>query len=197
MFDPALSKIKHVMLDKKGYVFFEEGDYNLNLIGIRKDNTVSNKFDDTFIIIYKINGKWAMDMYDCSTDPGIYYMENGLNKGTAILKPGQYRGAYKLGLHQGKYDALVQYKPVTVYRDANKDKVMDYTNPETGMFGINIHRAREYGKSVQVDKWSAGCTVFASSNDFAEFISLVRKSLKTGKYGTTFTYTLLEEKDFD
>lgn len=196
MFNPSIDSILSTM-KRKGYVVFENGDYNLNLIGVRKDNNISNKFDDTFIILYKYKECWKYFTLDCSTDPGIYYMQNGLTKGTAILKPGQYRGAYKLGLHQRKYDALVQYKPVTVYRDANKDLIMDYTNPETGMFGINIHRARENGKSIQVDKWSAGCTVIADSKDFDLLLSIVRKSLATGKYGTTFTYTLLEEKDFE
>lgn len=195
MFAPTVNSIISTM-NKKGYTVFNTGDYNLNLIAVRKDNLVSNKFDDTFILMYKLKGEWELNLYDCSTDPGTYYMENGLTKGTAILKPGQYRGAYKLGQHQGRYEALVQYKPVTVYRDANKDKYMDYTNPETGMFGINIHRARETGKSIQVDKWSAGCTVIPSVNDFAEILSIVRKSLQTGKYGSIFTYTLLEEKDF-
>lgn len=195
MFYPTVNTILST-LNKKGYEVYTSGDYNLNLISIRKDNFVSNKFDDTFILLYKIRAEWQLHLYECTTDPGIYYMNNGLNKGTAILKPGQYKSAYKLGLHQGKYDALVQYRPVTVYRDANKDKYMDYTNPETGMFGINIHRAREAGKSILVDKWSAGCTVLSSSSDFAELISTVRKSLNTGRYGTTFTYTLLEEKDF-
>lgn len=194
MITPGVNTVLDTMRSK-GYAVFDTGDYNLNLLGIRKNNYVSNIFDDTFIILFKYKGTWMIYPFPCSTDPGIYYMENGLNKGTAILKPGQYRGAYKLGLHKGLYEALVQVKPVTVYRDANKDRYMDYTNPETGMFGINIHRARENGKSVQVDKWSAGCTVIPDSKDFDYLLSVVRKSLQTGKYGSSFTYTLLEEKD--
>jgi hypothetical protein len=42
--------------------------------------------------------------------------------------------------------------------------------------------------SKLVDKWSAGCQVFANSKDFAIFVDLSKKSgLKF------FTYTLLEE----
>ena len=32
----------------------------------------------------------------------------------AILKEGQYRGSHKIGLHQGKYEALRQKKPLKV-----------------------------------------------------------------------------------
>ena len=64
-------------------------------------------------------------------------------KGTAVLKPGQYRGSHKIRLHGGKYTALGQKKNVTVYRDRNKDDKYDLNEStcDTGLFGINIHRA--------------------------------------------------------
>lgn len=64
-------------------------------------------------------------------------------KGTAILAPGQYQSSHKIGLHRGKYKALVQHRPVTVYRDNNKDSKYDLepTKKDTGIFGINIHKA--------------------------------------------------------
>ena len=52
-------------------------------------------------------------------------------KGTAILVPGQYRGAYKIGFHKGKYKALVQAKPVKLYIDNDKDN--KYRKPNIGM----------------------------------------------------------------
>ena len=48
-------------MDSKGYKYFENGDYNLNIIGIRNSDTanmVTNKFDDTNTISYKIDGEW-------------------------------------------------------------------------------------------------------------------------------------------
>lgn len=110
--------------------------------------------------------------------------------GTAILMPGQYRGSHKLGLHRGKYEALVQKHPVRVYRDSNKDNKYDM-NPakaQTGLFGINIHKAGQ--NSTWVDNWSAGCQVFKKSNDFADFISIVKKAIKI--HGNSFTYTLFD-----
>ena len=60
------------------------------------------------------------------------------------------------------------------------------------LFGINIHRATKYAgkKSTQVDKWSAGCQVIASNDDWKEFMSICRKSRDT--WGNSFTYTLIE-----
>lgn len=183
-------------LQAKGYVYFTKGDYNLNLIGVRSEddsNGIKNTFNDVFIIEYKVNGQWYSKVFSCTTDPGIYYLKEKLlsSKGCAILKPNQYRSSYKLGFHQGKYKALVQSKNVTVYRDKNKDDKLDYINEETGMFGINIHKAGE--ESKQVDKWSAGCQVLAIKKNFDELIDLCEKS--SAIYGNSFTYTLVEEKD--
>ena len=98
-------------------------------------------------------------------------------KGTAILVPGQYRGCWAIGKHNGKYKALVQIKPVKVYRDGNKDMIYDLL-PETineGLFGINIHRSNEAITRNTVDMYSAGCQVFNNPNDFKNFIAICEK----------------------
>ena len=113
-------------------------------------------------------------------------------KGTAILVPGQYRGSHKIGLHRGKYKALVQTGGrVCVYRDNNKDDIldMDPATEQDGYFGINLHKAGSH--STEVDKWSAGCQVWANADDFAAFMAIVEKSAET--YGPQFTYTLIDE----
>ena len=68
-------------------------------------------------------------------------------------------------------------------------------NVHEGIYGINIHRAtsREGGKSVQVDKWSAGCQVIAANNDFKLFMEVVNKAAKV--WGNSFTYTLINSND--
>lgn len=184
-----LDLIKSVMR-AKGYTVYDDG--RLNIVGIRLDHEISNKFDDTLVVFSGTDG-WFMP---CTTDPGSYYAQNPMHKyGTAVLAPGQYVDCYGIGLHQGKYEALVQVKPVTVFRDANCDSGIDYEHPETGMFGINIHRANAVVRSQQVDKWSAGCTVVADPDDFSFLMKLARVHCDT--YGNRFTYTLMEEKDFD
>lgn len=185
------------LFKSKGYVFFDKGEYNLNIIGIRKSgNLITNGFDDYIVVIYKNKRGWQKIYYRATTEPGSYYMYTVPNKiGTAIMVPGQYRGAYKIGKHQGKYKALVQVKPVKVYRDANKDSYYDM-EPETiqnGVFGINIHKAGNASK--RIDKWSAGCQVIANDDNFRAFMQLCEKAAKI--YGDTFTYTLINEEDLD
>jgi hypothetical protein len=186
----------------KGYKYFHDNSnksYDVNIIGIRNSGTkgrVTNAFDDTITISYKIDGEWQYHEFDCTTDPGAHWVENLLNPdGVAILKPGQYRGSHKIRLHQGKYEALGQKSPVTVYRDKNLNEVYDYDNAATGIYGINIHRAtsKSGGKSIRVDKWSAGCQVIARNSDFNEFMDICRKAKDI--HGNSFSYTLLESKD--
>ena len=148
-------------------------------------------------ISYKCEvGAWHFHEYDCTTDPGTHWVENLLSSdGVAILKPGQYRGSHKIRLHQGKYEALGQKKPVTVYRDNDQNNTYDYDNATTGIYGINIHRAtaKTGGKSTRVDKWSAGCQVIARNSDFNEFMDICRKA--RGIHGNSFSYTLLVSND--
>lgn len=185
----------------KGYRWFENGDYNLNIVGVRNSDTnneVTNKFDDCMTVSYKVDGLWRSHCFKCTTDPGKHWIENLLNEsGTAILKPGQYRGSHKIGLHQGKYEALRQVKPVTVYRDNNLDDCYDMLeeNLQEGIFGINIHRATKYAgrASTQIDKWSAGCQVIASNDDWHEFMDLCHRGKDA--WGNSFTYTLIESDD--
>ena len=117
-------------VQSKGHKFFENGDYNVNIVGVRNsatDNKVTNKFDDWMTISYKVNGEWNFHCYDCTTDPGKYWVDNLLNPdGVAIVVPGQYRGSHQIGLHQGKYEALRQMKPIKVWRDDNEDNVYDH-----------------------------------------------------------------------
>lgn len=185
---------------QKGYSYFTRGAYNLNIIGIRSDNKnkVTNLYDDALVVIYKTpTGKWQRQVYQITTEPGSYYMIKQLlnPKGTSILVPGQYRGAWEFGKHKGLYNALVQKKAVSVYRDNNRDIFYDM-KPEkidTGVFGINIHRSNEFLKSTYVDRYSAGCQVFADPNQFKSFLELCKKQKE--KYGNSFTYTLLNEED--
>lgn len=183
---------------KKGYAFFTEGNYNLNIIGVRNTSTnkVTNKFNDLLIVDYNTDRCHKRQLFNITTMPGLYYMNKPINsKGCAILVPGQYRGAFKFGKHKGKYRALCQYKPLPVYRDNNKDDIFDL-NPETidnGNFGINIHRSNEFAVSTNVDKWSAGCQVFASPKEYGTFIRLIEASIPI--YGDRFTYTLLNDTE--
>lgn len=173
-----------------GHTVFVNGPYNLNLIGVRSPSRIANVFDDRIHLVYRDDrGSWVDLCFRCTTDPGAYWLENPMRvDGTAILVPGQYRGAYRLGKHRN-YPALVQARPVLVYRDANRNHILDMDAYQRGHFSINIHHAGE--DSQRVDKWSAGCQVVANLAEWNILMAVVRRSAQT--YGDTFTYTLLDQ----
>jgi len=182
---------------RRGYVFFDGGKaLNLNIIGVRRDTNIPNRFDDAIVVIFRDeSGCWQFYSYPATTDPGTYWLEHPMNvKGTAIMVPGQYRGSYKIGKHKGQYAALVQVGPIRVWRDGNRDNKLDMGGPEEpGLSGINIHRASSGHTSSRVERWSAGCQVLASPVDFAEMMAHAHKSMAT--FGPRFTYTLLDGAD--
>lgn len=173
-------------LKMKGYVFFENGEFNINIVGVRNSATgkrVTNVFDDWMTILYKENDEWKYFSWPCTVDNG---------DGTARLVEGQYRGCFTLGLHQGKYTALKQCKPLKVYRDWNlKDGTYDESKIYNDVAGLNIHKAGT--NSQQVNNWSEGCQVFKMSADFDAFMKIVLQSSTI--HGKIFTYTLINSND--
>ena len=179
-------------LKDKGYVVYDQ-PYQLNIVGVRNAESQPNKFDDQLYVFYKDEtSKWELKEFPITTDTGTYWLENPMSSlGSAMLKEGQYIDAYKQGLHRGQYTALTQQKPVTTYRDYDRNAVFDFGQKETtGLYGINIHKAG--ADSQDVNKWSAGCQVFQKSEDFQEFMQLTDKH--KANYGNNFTYTLLDER---
>ena len=167
--------------DRLGYKWL-----NFQVIGVRSKADEPNKFDDLIGLIEDNTITW----FTGTTNPGVHWLKNLLSsKGSAVLKPNQYIDTWKIALHQGKYEALCQRKPVVVYRDANKNDKSEETNViESGLFGINIHRANPSVLSILNDKWSAGCQVINDPKDFTYLMNQCKKSgLKD------FTYTLLRE----
>ena len=197
LFNKCLNFNFQGLFQQKGYKYFSSGKYNLNFIGVRSTNSViqSNTFDDIFVCIYNDkNMKTQRVIIPITTDPGLYYLKTPLSKdGTAILKPGQYPGVWKIGLHQGKYEALVQKKEFVVYRDKDKDNILDFdeTSTQYGIYGINFHKAG--ANSQIVENWSAGCQVCQRESDFLKIMKLANEAVKL--YDNSFTYTLLNEKD--
>ena len=164
-----------------GYQWFD-----FMLVGIRSTLDKPNEFDDLIGLV--ANGK--ITWFTGTTNPGVYWLKNLVNpKGTAVLKPGQYIDSWQIGLHKGQYEALIQAKPITVYRDKNlNDKSEESSVTDTGFFGINIHRANATAISKIIDKWSAGCQVLNNPADLKSVLDACKESkLKT------FTYTLLKE----
>jgi hypothetical protein len=99
----------------------------------------------------------------------------------------------KLSWMGRSHTALVQAAPVTVYRDKNRDRVLDLVaeTQETGMYHINLHRNHPYEVREHVDAASAGCQVFKDPKEFKRFMKLLKRKLRQKSY----EYTLLRDSD--
>lgn len=191
-----LRKTKQI-LRSRGYRLFTR-PYELNIVAYRSRHIRSNRFDDEMHVFYQDNEqRWVYHVFAATTDPGQYWLDNPMHpQGTAFLKKGQYRDAYAIGYHQGRYEALVQVRDVTVIRDYDRHGLFHWWESgrsDTGRFGINIHRAEQTGTVKTIDRYSAGCLVFANAEDYHFFMQLAR--LHRSRYGNRFTVTLVDFRD--
>jgi len=183
----------------QGYVWFDGAkDYDVNIVGVRNSTPgqkVTNLFDDKLTLSYKVGGEWFYHEWDATTEPGKKgVMQFHNSGGVARLVPDQYRGVYAVSMHQGKYQALCQrLGDVTVWRDKNRDMDYDEIIRDTGMFGINIHKAGTVSNFVE--NWSEGCQVFKRTKDFLDFMVLINRAKEI--HGNHFTYTLIISSDIN
>ena len=190
------NKTKQI-LESKGYKLYQK-PYQLNIVAYRSRFVRSNRFDDEIHVFYKTNlGKWVYHIFAATTDPGQFWLNNPMHpQGTALLKKDQYVDAYAMGYHRGIYKALVQVKDVTVIRDYDRKGIFKWIESgfeDTGRFGINIHRAKDEGRTKVIDDFSAGCLVFADAADYDLFMKMARTH--RDKYGNSFTVTLIDFRD--
>lgn len=184
----------------KNYAFFDDKAFNVNLFGIRSASVKVDEFNDKMGVAYRdaFNNPIVL-LFAATTKPGLYYLKNKLgdDQGTAILIPGQYRSCWQLG-HHGGYEALTQINNgvFKVWRDKDSDGDLDTTGTiYNDVTGLNGHTTSFIRDVERVGQYSAGCQVIQNDLDFTVFLSLVKISAQ--EYGSTFSYTLLEEHDFN
>jgi hypothetical protein len=201
--EQPLPTILSVVQDR-GHVVFTKGLLNLNIIGVRSSSRQAGAFDDELRVVYKETPTvWVEVAWPITTDPGLTYLHAPMRtQGCAILCPGQYRSSHRIGMHKGRYPALVQEKPMRIVRDNNRDAILNLDERiaqrewTDGVYGINIHAADNNPFDAtdpirtEIGPWSAGCQVFRSSKDYREFWMLVLRASRS--WGPTFTYTLVE-----
>ena len=193
-----IAKIKNIAR-RNGYIIYRE-PYKLNIWGFRSKNEKPNRFDDEFHVFFNTAksglAKWAYFVFKCTTDPGTYWLRNPMHtQGTAMLAPNQYVDTYQIDMHLGKYLAVCQrLQKVQIVRDYNRNAILDFYNGkiDTGMFGINIHRAKKTGTTYEVENHSAGCQVFQKASEFDFFMKLCKAHREL--YGNKFTYTLIDQR---
>jgi hypothetical protein len=172
-------------MEARGYQI-DAGKNRYNIVyveGMNADGTLNddrpNYFNDRRMVIEVINGiPTIVGNWEASTEPGNYYTENPMNpQGAARIKFGQYK-AWRVGTHYGggsdPHEALVQEKPVTVYRDFNKDHFRIGDKMDTGLFDIN----QNWGYDLPYNNVyfaSAGNLVGRTRQGHREFMSLIKQ----------------------
>jgi len=186
---------------RKGYKFFD-GQFNINLIGIRMHNRLTDKFSDMFLMIYRDHlNNWHIERAIGTTVPGQFYHYNYDNpKGVGIIVPGQYSAAFKQGKHKG-VDALIQNTTFKVYRDSNKDGKIDkdviVDAPPSCRFDFHYAKSSVNPEKIfleNIGKFSGGCQVLANWLKYNFWLSIIKYSMKLYNY-KKITYTLLDEED--
>lgn len=186
------------ILAKKGYPFFEKGDFNLNFGGIRSEERVANKFDDFLYLYYRDRGEWRFWVFEATLDPGTFWLKNPMSAGGAgIIAPNFYRGLFQFGPPFHGVDCLRQKTAIQIYRDDNRDNIIDL-DPKTlqwGFFGIFEHESYQATEEPEnVDKSSAACVVPRRKRDHQTIMAIVKKAILI--WGNSISFAVLEEKDF-
>lgn len=175
------------------YPLFTNGDYNLNIFGIRNPKGRADEFDDVLGILYKKRGIWELFQMKATTDPGVYYMKNPMvADGCGILAEGFYKGMWKTGYFHG-VKCLIQKGVIQYYRDNNRDLIHDLDTKTLKSGGAEIGCfMHPHFQNVQIAKqvWnsSAMCQVPKSNNDFQVFMGIVEKAIPL--FGDSFSYSL-------
>lgn len=193
---PTIERIHEVMKQQGMKVFTQP--FSVTLGWIRTKDNAANTFNDwIFASYFDQNGKLISEVLPGTTDAGLYYRLNPMHvKGTAIIQHGkQYRGAFtymEVGGHNGQ-EAFRQTGPLDYWRDPNRDKYLDFVNPEFGkIYNTNGHDMGTRG--VTVDKWSAGC--WGSTNANMDKLYAMARIQKSKGLGDKFSLATLHEDMF-
>ena len=157
-------------------------------VWIRLNQTFGNRFSD---ICVRFNNGIVDLIMPCSTRAGNFYVYNPLTvggiTGTAVAIEQQVFNSHKF-MTSGNWSTLwlgapyfFQSGEVEIYRDGNKDNVINRVTKQKGYFGINFHRA---GIGSAVDNWSAGCMVVPDARWF--------EAIKIFKANQLTNFTLIE-----
>lgn len=158
----------------------------IHIVGIRALKEIDDTFCDQ-LICFSPNQEPIQGVG--TTVPSRVYLIKPMNpKGSAIVKDGQYIDSHEVGLHNG-YKALIQRRPITVFRDSNRDAIINM-NPgteDTGLFNIDIHKYVSWISRL-LGNASAGCFVWQDINKFNSMMAICEISGQ--KY---FSLTVLNE----
>jgi hypothetical protein len=181
---PTREQVVELLKQFKYPLFTGGKSPNLTLVLLRSVPGKYNCYDDYLCALYDDK----MEVFICTGDPGRYYLDNPMRPtGTAILAhPQHIKAGFQMGTHRGLYPCLTQTRSLPVWRDANKDGVVDYGGTlYIDSQGIQIHAG---GRSNSVEKFSAGC-IAIKADYWPRFIQLAQESIRAN--GPTLSLSIL------
>lgn len=173
----------------RGFLIFERGDYNANLV-VERTSFAPGVYDDWLHLAYRVGGHWVAHQWACSSVPHPTYLEHPINpEGTATLEGGQHLRSHRIDWHPypghvdaaGRTDAteaLVAVRPLPVRRDNDRNRLLTIAGPVVTAEGINIHAGR----------YSAGCVV--APQGMPECVAYLKACRAV--WGNLFTVTVLD-----
>ena len=171
----------------------------VTLFGIlNEENKDKDVINDVIGLYYKQRDLYLMK---ATCNSGRFYIQNPMNtSGAAQLDYGYQSKIWKVGLHNGKYQALVNREDcgkVRVWRDKDKDYIHDESEKlQEGYYGTNLHHMG-VSEKTEIGKNSAGCQVIHSYDDFLILMSMIKDSdmYKKIKAITYFSYNLFRKEE--
>ena len=155
-----------------------------DFVWLRLDNTLTNTYDDVCV---RFNGSHIDMIFPCSTTAGDYYIFNPITEGgvtgTAIATEQQVIKSHRFVTSANWASLLLggpyfqEDKPVSFYRDGNKDRNIDRGTVYTRNIGINFHHG---GAENIIYNWSAACMI-AHPKDWYEAIKIFKNGDKIGR----------------
>src|ERR1035437_9864944 len=92
-------------IEKKGYIFFADGNYNLNFVWERTSNIFTNMFTDFLHIAYRDNSGAEQLVSLRATTKASLYSHGGamdpLPQGEAVIMPAQYHSSWSFTMGNG------------------------------------------------------------------------------------------------
>lgn len=180
----------------KGFQFFENGDFDLNIYFERQTNAIDNKFGCLWHIAYKHDGIETVRTVPANSKPGM-------NKGIiSMVCPGQYLHAYKwIAVNPNptkEYPFNKEFFQLQINLPIwlGKDGVIDFGRKvlTTPQLGTNIHKQSREGQHIEfVNNWSLAC-LGAIEPEFDLQIPIIEQAVKTK--GDIFSITIFESKDW-
>lgn len=153
-----------------------------HLVWIRTDNQLTNTFDD-FVVLMIYNEIELV--FKATTTAGDFYIFNPVTSGgitgTAITAPQQAVQSHQFLKSFLGMPYFRQMRPITIYRDWNKDRNIDTMKTTFGLYGIHLHHM---GMGNLINNWSAGCNG-TSKSDWAHICEYFNE-------GEWMDYTLID-----